>query len=147
MTSLYCNVNKPGPSINMPLPTLKLYYNDLPKMGWPLKTRLRTEKMEKSLTSFKISCNLGSLCTVIWDFDILYYLTMLCFAISYSVNYLLLQYQIPYILISFRVEIFNVCPLCKLLQLLRLLFLFKAGATVYFCHNLKCPFRGHSLIT
>ena len=44
------NKNKPGPSTNMTLPTLKLYYIDPPKMGWPLKTMLRTKQMEKILT-------------------------------------------------------------------------------------------------
>ena len=70
MTWPYCKVNKPGPSTNMPLPTPKLYHNDPPKMGWPLKTRSRTKKNGK-------------------EFDILYYLAMLCFAIKYLVNYLL----------------------------------------------------------
>ena len=50
ITVLICNVNKPGPSTNMPLPTLKLYYIDLPKMGWPLKTMLRTGKNGKNLS-------------------------------------------------------------------------------------------------
>ena len=37
------NVNKLGPNTNMPLPTLKLYHIDSPKMRWPLKTMSRTE--------------------------------------------------------------------------------------------------------
>ena len=52
------------------------------------------KKWKKILTSLKKSWHLRSLCTVIWDFDILYYLAMLCFAISYSVNYLL-EWAVP----------------------------------------------------
>ena len=33
------------------------------------------EKIEKILTFLKLFFNLLSLCTVIWDFDIMYYLT------------------------------------------------------------------------
>ena len=46
------NKNKPGPSSDMPLFTLKLYYNDPPKMGWPLKTLSRTRNSEKNINFF-----------------------------------------------------------------------------------------------
>ena len=84
------NKNKTCVSLGMTLPTLKLYHIDPTKMGWPLKTMSRTgNNGKKILTFLKISCNLPSLCTVIWGFDILYYFPLLCFAISYLVNYLL----------------------------------------------------------
>ena len=89
------NKNKPGPSTNMPLPTLKMYHNDPPKMGWPLKTRSRIGKKK---TSLKKSWHLRSLYTAILDFDILYYLAMLCLAINYSVNYLLYRQLITSLL-------------------------------------------------
>ena len=48
-----------------------------------------TSNHQKNLNFLKIFCNLPSLCTVIWGFDILYYFPLLYFAISHPVNYLL----------------------------------------------------------
>ena len=56
VTWLHYNVNKPGPSTNMPLPTLKLYYKDPPKLGMAIKTMsMDWKKWKKILTSLKKS--------------------------------------------------------------------------------------------
>ena len=46
-------------------------------------------RVGKVMFVLKTSSNLHSLCSVIWDFDILYYFPLICFATSHLINYLL----------------------------------------------------------
>ena len=75
---------KPGPSTNMLLPIFKMYHNNPPKMGWPLKTRSRTGKMEKNINFSEeilkfaqlMYCNIG-----FWHTTLLLGYAMFCYKV------------------------------------------------------------------